>query len=97
MAFSVFTSKPEPKWKIWQSNCNGQPNSYNFGIKESGGQHQMESAYPYTAQDGTCSASDAGFYDGGVMKSSISYWGTNEDDLKALLVEHGPVVTGKTL
>merc|ERR1712079_929391 len=57
-------------------------------------QYLVDCAYPYTAQDGTCSASDAGFYDGGVMKSSISYWGTNEDDLKALLVEHGPVVTG---
>jgi len=76
--------------------CAGAwPQAYlEYLEKESGGQHQMESAYPYTAQDGTCSASDAGFYDGGVMKSSISYWGTNEDDLKALLVEHGPVVTG---
>merc|ERR1712156_914862 len=76
--------------------CAGAwPQAYlEYLEKESGGQHQMESAYPYTAQDGTCSASDAGFYDGVVMKSSISYWGTNEDDLKALLVEHGPVVTG---
>jgi len=62
--------------------------------KETSGQHQMESAYPYTARDGTCSASDAGYYTGETMKSSISYWGTNEDDLKAMLVEHGPVVTG---
>ena len=27
------------------------------------------------------------------MADSISYWGTNDDELKALLVEHGPVVT----
>ena len=27
------------------------------------------------------------------MADAISYWGTNEDDLKALLVEYGPVVT----
>lgn len=28
------------------------------------------------------------------MTDSISYWGSNEEELKALLVEHGPVVTG---
>ena len=28
------------------------------------------------------------------MTDSISYWGTNEDELKAALVEYGPVVTG---
>ena len=30
---------------------------------------------------------------GATMADSISYWGTNDDELKALLVEHGPVVT----
>jgi len=76
--------------------CAGAwPQAYlQYLEKESNGQHQMESSYPYTAQDGTCSATEEGFYTGGLMKSSISYWGSNEDDLKALLVEHGPVVTG---
>merc|ERR1712079_565332 len=76
--------------------CAGAwPQAYlQFLEKETNGTHQMESAYPYTAQDGTCYVTSEGFYTGGLMKSSISYWGSNEDDLKALLVEHGPVVTG---
>merc|ERR1711971_1276352 len=76
--------------------CAGAwPQAYlEYLEKESAGQHQMESSYPYTAQDGTCVAETEGFYTGGLMKTSISYWGSNEDDLKALLVEHGPVVTG---
>ena len=33
------------------------------------------------------------YYSGAIMADAISHWGTNEDDLKALLVEYGPVVT----
>jgi len=76
--------------------CAGAwPQAYlEYLVKESKGQHQMEANYPYTAQDGTCSAQDDGYYQGATMTDSISYWGSNEEELKALLVEHGPVVTG---
>jgi len=76
--------------------CAGAwPQAYlEYLVKESKGQHQMESNYPYTAQDGTCSAQVDGYYQGATMTDSISYWGSNEEELKALLVEHGPVVTG---
>ena len=38
--------------------CAGAwPQAYlEYLVKESKGQHQMEDNYPYTAQDGTCSA-----------------------------------------
>ena len=38
--------------------CAGAwPQAYlEYLVKESKGQHQMEANYPYTAQDGTCSA-----------------------------------------
>merc|ERR1719330_523257 len=76
--------------------CAGAwPQAYlEYQVKESKGQHQMEANYPYTAQDGTCSAQAEGYYKGATMTDSISYWGTNEDELKAALVEYGPVVTG---
>merc|ERR1712021_160142 len=76
--------------------CAGAwPQAYmEYLVKESKGQHQMEANYPYTAQDGTCSAQADGYYKGATMTDSISYWGSNEEELKALLVEHGPVVTG---
>jgi len=76
--------------------CAGAwPQAYlEYLVKESKGQHQMEANYPYTAQDGTCSAQAEGYYKGATMTDSISYWGTNEDELKAALVEYGPVVTG---
>merc|ERR1719330_348860 len=76
--------------------CAGAwPQAYlEYLVKESKGQHQMEANYPYTAQDGTCSAQADGYYKGATMTDSISYWGTNEDELKAALVEYGPVVTG---
>jgi len=75
--------------------CSGAwPQAYlHFFKHRTNGLHQMESYYPYTAQDGTCHATEDGYYQGGTMIDSISYWGTNDDDLKALLVEHGPVVT----
>ncbi len=53
----------------------------------------MESAYPYTAKDGSCYANQNGYYYNGAMTGAINKWITNENDLKALLVEHGPVVT----
>merc|ERR1711935_659147 len=76
--------------------CAGAwPQAYmEYLVKESKGQHQMEANYPYTAEDGTCSAEADGYYKGATMTDSISYWGSNEDDLKAALVEYGPVVTG---
>ena len=139
--------------------CSGAwPQAYLHYFKHvTNGQHQMESCYPYTAQDGTCKDDSTCFYKGEVtrsrrrhlvgwilrqshflvlvlitttqfntimnrkvitqplqkskrtkikyylvilcnfagatMASSISYWGTNDDELKALLVEYGPVVT----
>jgi len=75
--------------------CSGAwPQAYLHYFKHvTNGQHQMESCYPYTAQDGTCKDDSTCFYKGATMASSISYWGTNDDELKALLVEYGPVVT----
>merc|ERR1712037_962133 len=75
--------------------CSGAwPQAYYHYFKHvTSGQHQMESCYPYTAQDGTCKDDSTCFYKGATMADSISYWGTNDDELKALLVEHGPVVT----
>ena len=75
--------------------CDGAwPQAY-FGYlsEETNGQHKLESAYPYTAQDGHCKDSNEGFYTGDAVKNQNSLWGTDEDDLKMLLVEYGPVVT----
>jgi len=76
--------------------CDGAwPQAYfGFLANTNDGQHQNEASYPYTARDGNCKAQDSGFFDGAAVTDQISYWGTDEDDLKALLVEHGPVVTG---
>jgi len=75
--------------------CSGAwPQAYLHYLKhKSNGYHYMESFYPYTAQDGYCNAPTEGYYTGATMVDSISLWGTNEDDLKALLVEYGPVTT----
>jgi len=75
--------------------CAGAwPQPYFAYLKEqTNGQHQLESAYPYTAHDGTCTSSNDGFYTGGAVTGQVAIWGTNEDDLKMLLVEYGPVVT----
>merc|ERR1712002_31407 len=75
--------------------CEGAwPQAYLHYLKHKmNGYHQMESYYPYTAQTGYCHAETEGYYTGAIMADSISYWGTNEDDLKALLVEYGPVTT----
>jgi len=75
--------------------CSGAwPQPYfAYLYEQTGGQHQMESAYPYTAQDGTCKSTNDGFYMGGAVTDQIAIWGSNEDDLKMLLVEYGPVVT----
>ena len=75
--------------------CQGAwPQAYfAFLPNEHAGRHQTEEAYPYTAEDGSCKATSSGYYTGGAMTSAINYWGTDDNDLKALLVEHGPVVT----
>jgi len=66
---------------------------YAYLYEQTNGQHQMEENYPYTARNGECVAEADGFYTGGEVTDQLTYWGSNEDDLKMLLVEYGPVVT----
>ena len=75
--------------------CDGAwPQAYFAYIeKEVQGYHQMESSYPYEAVNGACRAQSNGYYMAGSVKNSISQWNSNENDLKNMLVEHGPVVT----
>jgi len=75
--------------------CEGAwPQAYFAYLhKEVNGYHQKESSYPYEAVDRSCRATSDGYYMGGTVTNAIDYWGTDENDLKALLVEYGPVVT----
>ncbi len=77
------------------SGCMGAwPQAYfAFLPNEHAGRHQTEEAYPYTAEDGSCKATSSGYYTGGAMTSAINYWESNDEELKALLIEYGPVVT----
>ena len=58
------------------------------------GYHQQEQCYPYHAHDQKCKYLDSCKYDGGMVTNQVYAWGTNEDELKTMVVEYGPVVTG---
>ena len=76
--------------------CDGAwPRAYYGYLKDqSSGRDQTEAYYPYTATySGYCGARDDGYYLDGAMTDYVTYWGTNEDELMDLLVNHGPVAT----
>ena len=58
------------------------------------GYHQQEQCYPYHAHDQKCKFLDSCKYDGGMVTNQVYAWGTNEEELKTMVVEYGPVVTG---
>lgn len=74
--------------------CDGAwPIAYlGFLPEKHNGKHQMESAYPYTAQNGVCSFTQEGYYNQ-AMLYGLNYYGTKEADLMKILMEYGPVVT----
>jgi len=78
------------------SGCQGAwPQAYFGYVKDKhSGHHLNEACYPYEAADKTCRAEDSCEYAGATITDQVYKWETNEDELQALLVEYGPVVTG---
>jgi len=71
--------------------CNGglPSNAYQYIIGAGG--IEAESAYPYTAVDGSC------HFDASKVVAKISNWtavSSNEDDIANYLVAHGPLSIG---
>lgn len=74
--------------------CSGAwPQAYfDYMEKYESGRVQTESAYPYTAQDGSCRSSASGWYN--VAQTSWkNVWSPDEESIKAWISEVGPVVT----
>merc|ERR1739844_328062 len=67
---------------------------FDFLKKTNGGYHEQEYCYPYHAHDQKCKFLDSCKYDGGMVTNQVYAWGTNEEELKTMVVEYGPVVTG---
>jgi cathepsin F len=70
------------------SGCEGglQPNAYEYVIKTKG--IDTESSYPYQGVDGTCSFSTRNI---GATISNYTMISTDEDQMAAYLVMHGPI------
>ena len=58
------------------------------------GYHEQEYCYPYHAHDQECNYSGTCIYGAGIVTNQVYAWGTNEEELKTMVVEYGPVVTG---
>ena len=52
-----------------------------------------ESCYPYEAENGDCRFKPSCFYNHGIVTDFVYYYHGNEDQMKAMLLEYGPVVT----
>eukprot|EP00003_Mantamonas_plastica_P004176 TRINITY_DN132_c0_g1_i3.p1 TRINITY_DN132_c0_g1~~TRINITY_DN132_c0_g1_i3.p1 ORF type:complete len:394 (+),score=87.26 TRINITY_DN132_c0_g1_i3:304-1485(+) len=74
--------------KSCDSGCNGglQPNAFTYIIKNGG--IDTEEAYPYTAMDGTCKYNATGK---GASISNFTMVSTDEEQIAAYLVQHGPL------
>jgi len=70
------------------AGCEGglQPNAFNYVIKNGG--IDTEDVYPYTAEDGTCTFKAAGV---GAKISNWTFVSTDETQIAAYLVAHGPL------
>ena len=53
-----------------------------------------EECYPYEAEDLKCRYEKSCEYTKGVVTDQVYSYGTNEEELKTMVVEYGPVVTG---
>ena len=53
-----------------------------------------EECYPYEAKDLKCRYEKSCEYTKGVVTDQVYSYGTNEEELKTMVVEYGPVVTG---
>jgi len=70
------------------AGCEGglQPNAYEYVIKNNG--IDTEDSYPYQGVDGTCAFSTKNV---GARIRNYTMISTNEDQMAAYLVQHGPI------
>lgn len=66
---------------------------YDYLENVSSGRMQTEAAYPYTAKDGNCRQTEAGWYTGSSQLAWKNIWEADEEVVKQWVAEVGPVVT----
>merc|ERR1712141_117643 len=76
--------------------CQGaMPVAYFAYLADKHNGHDLnEECYPYEAEDLKCRYEKSCEYTKGVVTDQVYSHGTNEEELKTMVVEYGPVVTG---